>query len=71
MNLDRISDIYDKVNFYYKITHILQYMIDILSKYTQHFIKTHRYYNFWHIRRDGPVGKPKNIPQAKYIIIQL
>ena len=46
MNLDRISDIYDKVNFYYKITHILQYMIDILSKYTQHFIKTHRYYNF-------------------------
>ena len=35
-------------------THILQYLTDILSKHTQHFIKTYKYYNFLHFRPDGP-----------------
>ena len=39
-----------------QITHILQYLITFYQN-------KHKYYNIWHIWRDGPVsGGPKNFP---------
>ena len=45
VNSGKISDIYDKVDFTTSYTHFTT-PDNILSKHTQHFIKTHKYYNF-------------------------
>ena len=57
----------------------------LLQNYThlitpdKHFIKIHttfyqntcKYYNFWHLRRDGPTAGPKNFPSKQHTNIYI
>ncbi len=47
VNSGRINDSCNKVNFTTNYIHV-QHLTYILSKQTQYFINTHKYYNFWH-----------------------
>ena len=51
--------------------------LTLLQNYThfttpdKHFIKTHKYYNFLHLRRDGSTTGPRNFPQNSDAICPL
>ena len=59
INSGKISNICDKVNFTTK----LYTFYDTWQTFYQN---TYKYYNFWHLQRDGPVVRPNNFLKTWY-----
>ena len=59
----------DKVNFTIKLHTFYNTLIDILSKQTQHFIRTHTNITNWHVWQDDSAAGSKNFP--KYDILKI